>query len=171
MLQKKSGWSRRKFLYSASLAGGAVLWSPLRGGAGPTAGHDPQVAAIVAATMGIDTHNHIDVLLNRDPIAADLVIAGEMIGSGLAAICMTFAVDYQPLTAPGQAYDRFLNGLTAMDAVLAKNDMRRASSLADLKNSHAAGRPTVVQAVEGGHLIEGHVDRVEVAYQRGLRVL
>ena len=34
----------------------------------------------------------------------DIDLAGELKRSGLTAICMTFATDYQP----GDAYDRFL---------------------------------------------------------------
>jgi len=40
--------------------------------------------------------------------------------SGLAAICMTFATDYQP----GDAYDRFLKGLASMDRQLERNSMK-----------------------------------------------
>ncbi len=41
----------------------------------------------------------------------------------------------------------------------------------DLKAAHDKGQPTVVQAVEGGHFLEGKLERVEEAYKRGLRVL
>ena len=37
----------------------------------------------------------------------DIDLRGEMKRSGLSAICMTFATDYQR----GDAYDRFLKGL------------------------------------------------------------
>lgn len=133
---------------------------------------DPKVASLVASTMGIDTHNHIDVpLAAADQPGPDLDLAGEMKRSGLSAICATFAVDYQRLGQEGVAYDRFLNALKAMDTQLEKNHMKRALNLKDLQAAHQQGQPIIIQDVEGGHFLEGHLERVEVAYKRGLRVL
>jgi membrane dipeptidase len=84
---------------------------------------------------------------------------------------MTFAVDYQKLSHEGEAYDRFINGLNAMDEVLKTNDMKRSLNLSDIKTAHKQHRPTVIQSVEGAHFLEGKLERVEVAYNRGLRQL
>lgn len=40
---------------------------------------------------------------------------------------------------------------------------------ADVSTAHKSGQPTVIQAVEGAHFLQGHLERVEEAYQRGLR--
>ncbi|GAB3867052.1 hypothetical protein GCM10028824_08620 [Hymenobacter segetis] len=133
---------------------------------------DSLVAALVASTMGIDTHNHVDVPLAKAELPGpDLDISGELKKSGLSAICMTFAVDYQELKNPGDAYERFLNGLTAMDHQLKRNGLKRALNLADLQAAHQKHRPTVIQSVEGGHFLEGKLERLKVAYDRGLRHL
>ena len=89
--------------------------------------------------------------------------------SGFSAICMTFAVDYQKLNNPGEAYDRFLNGLNAMDIVLESNHMKRSLNLADIRTAHEKHEPTVIQSVEGAHFLEGHLDRLGEAYRRGTR--
>jgi len=164
--------SRREFLATlAAASAGAALLHPLAAWASADE-PDPRVAAIVAATLGIDTHNHIDVpLTTADVPGPALDLAGELKRSGLAAICMTFAVDYQALTAPGQAYERFLNGLTAMDQQLKRNGMQRALNLADLRAAHQRHQPTVIQSVEGGHFLEGKLERLGEAYGRGLRHL
>jgi len=74
---------------------------PLSGWADVT---DAQVSEIVSKTIGIDTHNHIDVpLTTAEMPGPDIDLAGEMKRSGLSAICMTFATDYQP----GDAYTAF----------------------------------------------------------------
>ena len=112
----------------------------------------------------IDAHNHVDVPLDGTTGPA-LDLKGELGRAGLSAICMTFAVDYQPIQEPAQGYRRFLNGLGAMDAVLARDGMRRALRAEDLR----AGNPTVIQAIEGAHFLEGKLERVEEAYGRGLR--
>jgi len=163
-------WSRRKFIISATGTGAATLLHPLmylHDSQG-----DPRVNEIVAKTIGIDTHNHIDVPLNIAELPGPkLELAGEIKKSGLSAICMTFAVDYQKLTKAGEAYERFTNGLNAMDEVLKSNKMKRSLNLADLEAAHKNHQATVIQSVEGGHFLEGKLDRIGVAYGRGLRQL
>jgi membrane dipeptidase len=127
---------------------------------------DPRVADIVARTIGIDTHNHVDVpLTDAEMPGPNIDLAGEMKRSGLSAICMTFATDYQP----GDAYDRFLKGLASMDRQLERNGIKRSLAPDDVRTAHKNGQPTVIQAVEGGHFLQGHLERVEEAYSRGLR--
>lgn len=159
-------WSRRQFLSAAGIAGAAVTLSPFTAWAIDDI--DPRVAKIVADTMGIDTHNHIDVpLVTADLPGPAVDLAGELKRSGLSAICMTFATDYQK----GDPYERFLNGLTAMDAQLKNNGISRSYNLSDLRTAHKKHQPTVIQAVEGAHFLEGKLDRLAVAYNRGLRLL
>jgi membrane dipeptidase len=157
--------SRRQFLSSIAMtAGAAILLRPRLGWAADIT--DPRVADIVAKTIGIDTHNHIDVPLTAAEMPGpNIDLANEMKRSGLSAICMTFATDYQP----GDAYDRFLRGLASMDRQLERNAMKRSLTPDDIRNAHKNGQPTVIQAVEGGHFLEGHLERVEEAYGRGLR--
>jgi microsomal dipeptidase-like Zn-dependent dipeptidase len=162
--------SRRDFLAAVAGMGAAMM---LRSSGARAADEvDPRVAELVASTIGIDTHNHIDVPLTMAEVPGpDLDLAGEMKRSGLSAICATFAVDYQRLGEPGIAYDRFLNALKSMDAQLARNHMQRALNLKDLQAARDKGQPTILQAVEGGHFLEGKLARVEEAYKKGLRVL
>ena len=157
--------SRRQFLSSVAMtAGAAILLRPRLDWAADIT--DPRVADIVAKTIGIDTHNHIDVPLTAAEMPGpNIDLASEMKRSGLSAICMTFATDYQP----GDAYDRFLRGLASMDRQLERNAMKRSLTPDDIRNAHKNGQPTVIQAVEGGHFLEGHLERVEEAYGRGLR--
>ena len=164
------GWSRRKFLLNTSGAGTAVLISPFWSLAKKEP--DPRIAKILANSIRIDTHNHIDVPLNASEFPGPkLDLIGEMKKSGLSAISMTFAVDYQKLNNPGEAYDRFTNGLNAMDEVLKSNQMKRSLNLADLRAALKEQVPTVVQSVEGCHFLEGKLERVGIAYERGLRQL
>jgi len=142
---------------------GMILRSP---SAWAADGADAHVSKIVAATIGIDTHNHIDVpLTTAEMPGPDIDLASEMKRSGLSAICMTFATDYQR----GDAYDRFLKGMASMDRQLERNHMKRSLTPAEVRTAHRHGRPTVIQAIEGAHFLEGHVERVEEAYHRGLR--
>jgi membrane dipeptidase len=164
-MEFQTGSSRRQFLSAVALTTGAAMM--LRSGRGWAADMtDPRVADIVAKTIGIDTHNHIDVPLTAAEMPGpDIDLSGEMKRSGLAAICMTFATDYQP----GDAYDRFLTGLASMDRQLERNGMKRSLTVDGIRTAHKSGRPTVIQAVEGAHFLQGHLERVAEAYNRGLR--
>jgi microsomal dipeptidase-like Zn-dependent dipeptidase len=159
--------SRRRFLSTVAMTTGAALLLGSRAGwAAETT--DPRVAEIVANTIGIDTHNHVDVPLTAAEMPGpDIDLAGEMKRSSLSAICMTFGTDYQP----GDAYDRFLNGLASMDRQLQRNGMRRSLTANDLRAAHRNRHPTVIESVEGGHFLQGHIGRVEEAYGWGLRHL
>lgn len=156
---------RRSFLTGA---GGAILLRPAWLNAARLTADtvDPRVGDIVAQTIGIDTHNHIDVpLTDAEMPGPDIDLRGEMKRSGLSAICMTFATDYQP----GDAYDRFLKGMASMDRQLQRNEMKRSLTPAEVHLAHKNGQPTVIQAIEGAHFLQGHLERVEEAYNRGLR--
>ncbi len=162
--------SRRKFIRNVSGAGAATILHPLLFLSNNQ--DDSRIDKIVAKTIGTDTHNHIDVPLNVAELPGPAIdLAGEIRKSGLSAICMTFALDYQKLTKPGEAYERFITGLNAMDHVLNSNQMKRSLNLDDLETAHKNHQPTVVQSVEGGHFLEGKLDRLGIAYSRGLRQL
>jgi membrane dipeptidase len=164
-MEFQASGSRRQFLSTVGMtAGAAILLRPRLGRAADIT--DSRVADIVAKTIGIDTHNHIDVPLTAAEMPGPSIdLAGEMRRSGLSAICMTFATDYQP----GDAYDRFLEGLASMDRQLERNGMKRSLTPDDVRNAQKNRQPTAIQAVEGGHFLEGHLERVEEAYGRGLR--
>lgn len=163
-------WNRRLFLTTMSGAGAALMLNPLLSWAATD--YDPRIAAIVARTFGIDTHNHVDVPLIKLELPGPKVdLSGELKKSGLSAICMTFAVDYQKLVNPGDAYERFLNGLTAMDEILKTNNIKRSLNFKDLQLAQKAKKATVIQSVEGAHFLEGKIERLQVAYDRGLRHL
>ena len=166
MKEFETSCSRRQFLSTAVMTAGAGMMLRSRSACAADA-PDARVADIVAKTIGIDTHNHVDVPLTAAEMPGpDIDLKGEMKRSGLSAICMTFATDYQP----GDAYDRFLKGLASMDRQLERNGMQRSFTPDDIRACHKSGQPTVIQAVEGAHFLQGHVERVEEAYQRGLRL-
>lgn len=52
-------WSRRRFIRTAAGIGTTLILNPFTSWS--IQEKDPRVAAIVERTMGIDTHNHIDV--------------------------------------------------------------------------------------------------------------
>ncbi len=138
----------------------------------------------MSGTIGIDMHNHVypagtephpqqgQPLPTREATARSRPFGGRRAQTlrahrRLCELCARFRAKYQP----GDARDNFLRWLTAIDAQLEKGHMHRALNLKDLQAAHDHGQPTIVQTVEGAHFIEGHLDRVEEAYKRGVRDL
>src|SRR5580704_16664276 len=164
-MKLQTSGTRRQFISAMARTAAAAIF-PIPDSIWAAESTDPRAADIAARTIGIDTHNHIDVPLTAAEMPGpNIDLAGEMKRSGLSAICMTFATDYQA----GDAYNRFLKGLASMDRQLEYNSMRRSLTPDDIRNAHKNRQPTVVQAIEGGHFLEGHLERVEEAYGRGLR--
>jgi membrane dipeptidase len=182
LMKTSCRFSRRDFLTTAVGAGGAMLLGPAWLNAASEA-VDPRVAQVMSRTIGIDMHNHVyppgtephphgqPPQQEEQPHAPDLSIGEELKRSGLTAVCASFVLDFAPSKQPGDARDSYLRWLTAMDAQLEKGHIHRALTLKDLQAAHQHGQPTVVQTAEGAQFIEGHLDRVEEVYQRGVRNL
>jgi membrane dipeptidase len=161
--------SRRDFIFKTTAAGTALILSPMYSWA---SNEEDKIAKIVAKTFGIDTHNHVDVTFNPEEfIVQKYDLAGELKKSGLGAICMTFSVDRPALKQPGEAYNRFITSLIEHDEILKANNIQRALNYADIKKARKNKKPIVIQAVEGGHFLEGKIERLQEAYNRGLRLL
>jgi membrane dipeptidase len=179
--------SRRGFLRTAAGAGGAMLIGPAWWNASAER-VDPRLAQVFSKIIGIDMHNHV-YPAGTEPHpqhgpqdsppqhpqeqqqGPELFIADELKQSGLTAVCASFVLDFAHNEKPGDARTNLLHWLDAIDVQLEKGHIRRALSLRDLRAAHEHGRPTIVQSVEGAHFIEGHLDRVDEVYKRGLRHL
>ena len=167
---KTKDWARRKFITTIAGAGAMLLLNPFTALAAIE--QDDKVKKIVAKAIGIDTHNHMDVPFSLEQFKEQKYdLAGEMKTSGLTAICMTFCVDRPQLEKEGEAYERFITSLDEMDEMLKANNLTRASNYSDLKKARKDNKQIVIQSVEGAHFIEGKLERIKIAYDRGLRHL
>jgi hypothetical protein len=136
--------SRRTFLATTAAAGGAILAGNARGD-----DVDPRVAKVMAATVGIDMHNHVYPAGTephpqfgppggrRNPQGGpaggppqpqeepgpELLIAEELKRSGLTAVCASFVLDFASNNKPGDARDNYLHWLGVLDAELEKGHM------------------------------------------------
>ncbi len=160
--------SRRIFLTRLSTAGIALALNPISSWA--VEEQDPKIKNIVTRIMGIDAHNHMDLPFNKAEFKGQKYeLAGELKNSGFTAIAMTFCVDRPALTKEGEAWERFITTLDEMDEILKENGLTRVLKAADLKEAYSKNKQIVIQSVEGGHFIEGRLERIEIAYKRGLR--
>src|SRR5580693_7642326 len=102
MEKTKQEWSRLKFVRRMTGTGVLMLLNPAW--SWTVDDIDPRVTAIVNKTIGVDSHNHIDVPISSAELPGRVVdLAGQMKQSGLSVICMTFAIDYLKLNSPGEA--------------------------------------------------------------------
>jgi len=72
---------------------------------------------------------------------------------------------------PGELYRHHLDRLAWMDELVANHGVRRALCTADLEAAHKAGQPAIVADVEGLGFLDGKLERLEEAHQRGIRHL
>jgi membrane dipeptidase len=181
MLKKDGrGLSRRKFMTAAAGAGGAALLGPAWLKAA-TEAVDPRLEQIKRMTIAIDMHNHVfsgaaglglPAGQSSAPDAgAPLLISDQLKLGGFTAVVAGYKIPFDPNAKPGETNVKFLSYLTTMDAQLEKEHMSRALTVKDLQAAHRHGQPTIVQAIEGAQFLEGHLERIEVGYKRGLRHL
>lgn len=168
--EKNKDWSRRKFITTATGASAVLFFNPFSSFAGFEP--DDKVKKIASKTIGIDTHNHMDVPFNLEQFKTQQYdLTNELKASGLTAICMTFCVDRPKLEKEGDAYNRFILSIDEIDEMLKKNNLTRALNLSDLKEARKDNKQIIIQSVEGGHFIEGKIERIKIAYDRGVRHL
>jgi membrane dipeptidase len=73
--------------------------------------------------------------------------------------------------APGELYRHHLERLAWMDELVADHGVRRALRAADIEAAHKAGEPAIISDVEGLDFLDGKLERLEEAHQRGLHHL
>ena len=163
--------SRRAVLSTLAGTGAAFLLGPKRMQAAEL---DPRIAGILARTITVDMHNHLEVPYYKNPAEAkpdpDTDLASEMKRSGFLATNQTCDID-TPRVNADDYYKYNQEVLAFNDRLFTHNHMRRALNYKDLQAAHAQRQPIVIQACEGAMFVEGHIERIEEAYRRGLRNL
>ena len=175
-------WMWRTALYSvgAMLAGSA---GPRGSTAAAQTAEDASAAlAVLRKSISVDVHTHGGTtgITSQAPPSDDL--ANGMRAGSLAVACLADVPD-GPLLGrnaagvlaalrtpePGELYKHHLGRLDWVDEMVAHHGLRRALSAADLLAAHAAAQPSIVGDVEGLDFLEGKLERLEQAHQRGIR--
>jgi len=180
-------FTRRRWMWSAALASGSAM---LSGGVGPlgstaaaqTAENASAALDVLRKSISVDVHTHGGTtgITSEAPPGDDL--AKGMRAGSLAVACLADVPD-RPilgrnpagvLTAlrtpePGELYKYHLGRLDWVDKMVAQHGLRRALTAVDLEAAHAAGDPAVIGDIEGLDFLEGKLERLEEAHQRGVR--
>jgi membrane dipeptidase len=175
-------WSMATTSVGAMLAGGG-------GSRGSTAAARTAETAsaaldILRKAISVDVHTHGGKtgITSKAPPSDDL--AGHMRAGLLAVACLADVPDGPVLARnaegalaavrtpePGELYRHHLERLAWMDEMVANHGLRRALCAADLEAAHSAGQPAIVADVEGLDFLDGKLERLEEAHQRGIRHL
>ncbi len=177
------------WLWGAALA---PLGAMLAGEVGPPGSTDAAKTAEAASaallvlrrSISVDVHSHGGKtgITSKAPPNDDL--ANAMQAGSLAVACLADVPD-GPILArnaegalaavrmplPGQLYQHHQERLAWMDEMVLNHGLRRALSAADLEAAHKAGQPAIVADVEGLDFLDGKLERLEEAHQRGIRHL
>jgi membrane dipeptidase len=139
---------------------------------------------VLRKTISVDVHTHGGKtgITSKAPPSDDL--ANHMRAGSLAVACLADVPDGPILgrnaegalalvrmPERGQLYGHHLERLAWMDELVAKHGVRRALCTADLDAAHKAGQPAIVADVEGLDFLDGKLERLEEAHQRGIRHL
>lgn len=165
----------------ALLSGGTA--APGSTAAARTAAETEDALAVLRRVISIDVHSHGGKtgITSKAPPNGDL--AAAMRAGSLAVACLADVPDSPILgrrggvltalrtPAAGELYAHHLDRLGWADAMVAHHGLRRALCAADLEAAHAAGAPAIIGDVEGLDFLEGKLERLEEAHQRGLRHL
>jgi membrane dipeptidase len=175
-------WSMGLPSIGAMLGGGG-------GARGSTAAAEVADTASVALevlrkNISVDVHTHGGKtgITSKAPPSDDLV--NDMRAGLLAVACLADVPDGPILgrnaegalavvrpPAPSELYKHHLERLGWMDELVGHHGVRRALCAADLEAAHRAGQPAIVADVEGLDFLDGKLERLEEAHQRGIRHL
>jgi membrane dipeptidase len=168
----------------------ASVQAMLGGGGGPDGSTEAAQVAEVGAkalevlrkAISVDVHTHGGRQGIYSPAPPNGSLAAGMRAGSLSAVCLSEIPD-EPLLGrnsagvvgitrsprPGELYQHHMQRLAWADNLVAHHGLRRALTAADLKSAHAAGQPSLIGGVEGLDFIEGKLERLVEAHQRGIR--
>jgi membrane dipeptidase len=179
--------TRRQWMWSTMLSSVGAM---LGGGVGPlgstAAAQTAETASaaldVLRKSISVDVHTHGGTTGITSQAPPNDSLANGMRAGSLAVACLADVPDGPILgrntagvlgalrtPGPGQLYNHHLGRLDWADEMVAHHGLRRALSAADLEAAHAAGQPAIVGDVEGLDFLEGKLERLEQAHQRGVR--
>jgi membrane dipeptidase len=179
--------TRRQWMWRTALSSVGAMLAGSMGPRGSTAAAQTAETAsaaldVLRKSISVDVHTHGGTtgITSQAPPNGDL--ADGMRAGSLAVACLADVPDGPILgrdpagvlaalrtPEPGELYKYHLGRLDWVDEMVANHGLRRALSAADLEAAHAAGQPSIVGDIEGLDFLEGKLERLEEAHQRGVR--
>ena len=172
--------SRRNFLKCA--IGGALALAPVT----RLLAEDNETAllsramALLDSTLSVDMHSHAGGIVSSRAPTGD--VAQWMKQGRLSAMCLAISSD-RPLlkrdrTAklyahrepePGELHAYVRKRMDDVDRTIKTSGMARILTVDDLRTAKVSGTPGAILALEGSDFLDGKLERLQNAYQRGYR--
>ncbi len=138
-----------------------------------------EAEALLAGNVSVDLHGHPGITRRGDSLATHL----DHIARGRLKVAMLAAVGDLPVLratptgriqatrapSPGELYASTYGQLSNFRAAIEGGRLVALRSAGDLERLRVADTPGGILAVEGGDFLEGRLDRVQEAYDRGVR--
>jgi membrane dipeptidase len=146
------------------------------------AGVSERAMKIYRAAYVIDTHNdfpskmadeHV-IFEDRHPVGPIMTDIPRLLEGGVTAV---FASDFvnatYALTTPDSSYARAVQLADTVHALVARNPktLLFATTAADVERAKKEGKVAIFIGVEGGHAMEGSLDKLRDLYARGVRYM
>lgn len=137
---------------------------------------------VLGRSISVDVHTHGGKTGITSKARPSRDLANAMSAGSLAVACLADVPDGPVLgrnpegalalvrrPEPGELYDHHLERLVWLDELVTNHGVRRALCAADLEAAHKAGQPAIIADVEGLDFLDGKLERLEEAHQRGIR--
>jgi membrane dipeptidase len=142
--------------------------------------HNEAAVRLAEESTSVDLHSHPG-MLPSSPLSVegqlDRMQRGKVRASLFAAVADGPVIGRRPSGGlyasrsprPGELYGYTYRSLDSIRARAAAGKLVLIQSPADLEASRAQAKPGALLAVEGGDFLEGKLERVQEAYERGVR--
>jgi membrane dipeptidase len=137
---------------------------------------------VLRKTISVDLHSHAGGAAFGTQM--DDRLAASLRAGGLSAICLTYSADGPVIgrgpsgvlgmvrePAAGQLYRTHLARLDWVDRFVSGYGLRRATTVAELREAKAKGEPAIIGDIEGCDFLDGRLERLEEAHRRGVRIM
>lgn len=165
----------------------ALAASRRRGGVAVAAGcvrvsaeHRAAAKRVLQDTLSVDLHSHAG-LQPRSRLTVDQQV--DKLGQGRVNACVFTVAPDRPLLGytpgrdiyttrtpePGELYTYTYRTLAPLFSRIESGRLHLVKTATDLDAARSTGRRAAIVATEGGDFLEGRLERVQEAYDRGLR--
>jgi membrane dipeptidase len=173
---RKRKLTRRQALKAATAALAAAGCAPAA-----TAPRKAEAESLLAGNVSVDLHSHPGLHPRISPTSLGTHL--DRIAKGRLKVALLTAVGDGPVIRasptgrvsqvrqpnPGELYVSTYQQLSTFRAAIDNGRLVMVRNAGDLERLNAAATPGGILAVEGGDFLEGRLDRVQEAYDRGIR--
>ena len=163
----------------------AIVSTPalLQSSAQAPAGVSDKAMQVYKAAYVIDTHNDLPSKMADDSVdpdvrhPADMKVQSDLprfLESGITAVFLSDFVDAKyALMKPDGSYARAVQLADSVHSFVNRNPKHLifATTAADVERAKREGKVAILIGVEGGHAIEGSLDKLRDLYRRGARYM